>query len=214
LEGDSKAIAKKKNILLEGAQGTLLDIDFGTYPDVTSSGCIAASASQGSGIPPMEINQVIGVVKAYTTRVGGGKQPFPTEMKGSFVSDFRDRNQEYGATTGRPRRCGWLDTVLLRYAAKINGFTSLALTRLDSLTGIEKINICVRYKTEFSISRLSEVQPVYIELPGWNKFPKGCRKFSDLPKESRLYVKKVEELVKVPIKFISTGPKREEIIVL
>ena len=209
-----EAIAKKKNILLEGAQGTLLDIDFGTYPDVTSSGCIAASASQGSGIPPMEINQVIGVVKAYTTRVGGGRQPFPTEMKGSFVSDFRDRNQEYGTTTGRPRRCGWLDTVLLRYAAKINGFTSLALTRLDSLTGIEKIKICVRYKKEFSISRLSDVQPVYIEVPGWNNFPKGCRKFSDLPKESRLYVKKVEELVRVPIKFISTGPKREEIIVL
>jgi len=209
-----EAISKKKNILLEGSQGTLLDIDFGTYPDVTSSGCIAASASQGSGIPPKKINEVIGVVKAYTTRVGGGKQPFPTEMKGEFVSDFRKRNQEYGTTTGRPRRCGWLDAVLLRYAAKINGFTSLALTRLDSLTGIEKINVCVDYEAEFSISRLSEAQPVYTELTGWNDFPKGCRKFSDLPKESRLYVKKIEELVGVPIKFISTGPKREEIIVL
>jgi len=209
-----EAISKKKNILLEGSQGTLLDIDFGTYPDVTSSGCIAASASQGSGIPPKEINEIIGVVKAYTTRVGGGKQPFPTEMEGKFVSDFRKRNQEYGTTTGRPRRCGWLDVVLLRYAAKINGFTSLALTRLDSLTGIEKINVCVDYKTEFSISRLSEAQPVYTELTGWSDFPKGCRKFSDLPKESRLYIKKLEELVGVPIKFISTGPKREEIIVL
>ena len=218
-----EAISKKKNILLEGAQGTLLDIDFGTYPDVTSSACTAASASQGSGISPREINKIIGIVKAYATRVGGGKQPFPTEMKEEIASPFRERTHEYGTTTGRPRRCGWLDAVLLKYAAKINGFTSLALTRLDSLTGMEKINVCFNYVTEdgstlpfdrLSPSRLSHIQPVYMEFAGWNDFPKGCRKFSDLPEEARSYARKVEELVGVPVSFISTGPKREDIIVL
>ena len=218
-----EAISKKMNILLEGAQGTLLDIDFGTYPDVTSSGCTVASASQGSGIPPKEINKAIGIVKAYTTRVGGGKQPFPTEMEEGIASPFRERTHEYGATTGRPRRCGWIDAVLLKYAAKINGFTSLALTRIDSLAGMEKIKVCFKYKTkdgdilpftELSPSRLSRVKPVYTELPGWKEFPKKCQRFLDLPKNARSYIKKVEELVGIPVKLISTGPKREEIIAL
>lgn len=214
-----EAISKKKNILLEGAQGTLLDIDFGTYPNVTSSPCILATASQGSGIPAKEIDEVIGVVKAYTTRVGAKEQPFPTEMPEKIASFLREKAGEYGATTGRPRRCGWLDAFLLKYAAKINGFTSLVITRVDVLTGFKKLKICSGYKRkkgkiisfeEFSISKLKEYQPVYLELPGWEKFPATCRKFSDLPKEVQNYLEKIEELVAVPIKLISFGPEREK----
>jgi len=212
-----EAIAKKKKILLEGAQGVLLDVDFGTYPDVTSSACISASACQGSGIPPKELNEIIGVVKAYTTRVGAKEQSFPTEMPLELASELREKANEYGATTGRPRRCGWLDGFLLKYAAKINGFTSLAITRLDSLTGFEKIKICSGYQTksgkvlpfeQLSISRLKEVKPLYLELPGWQEFPKKCKKLSDLPKEARKYLAKIEELVEVPIKLISFGSER------
>jgi len=214
-----EAISKKKNILLEGAQGTLLDVDFGTYPNVTSSSCTLASASQGSGIPTKEIDEVMDVVKAYTTRVGAEGQAFPTEMPAKIASPLREKAGEYGATTGRPRRCGWLDTFLLKYAAKINGFTSLAITRLDCLTGFEKLKICSGYKTkkgktlsfeEFSISKLKEYQPVYLELPGWKEFPTACRKFSDFPKEVQIYLRKIEELVAVPIKLISFGPEREK----
>jgi adenylosuccinate synthase len=216
-----EAIARKKNILLEGAQGTLLDVDFGTYPDVTSSTCVAAGASQGSGIPPKEINEVIGVVKAYTTRVGAGEQPFPTEMPKEISSALREKANEYGATTGRPRRCGWLDAFLLKYAAKINGFTSLAVTRLDSLSGFEKLKICFGYRTkegkpisfeQLSTSRLKEVQPVYLEAPGWQEFPKDCKKLSDLPKEARKYLGKIKELVEVPVRLISLGPEREQML--
>jgi len=212
-----EAIAKKKNILLEGAQGVLLDVDFGTYPDVTSSACISASACQGSGIPPKELNEIIGVVKAYTTRVGAKEQPFPTEMPTELASELREKANEYGATTGRPRRCGWLDGFLLRYAAKINGFTSLAITRLDSLTGFEKLKICSEYKTKqgktislagLSLSQLKGLQPIYLELPGWKEFPKNCKRFSDLPRETQRYLNKIEDLVKVPIKLISFGPER------
>lgn len=218
-----EAVAKKKNILLEGAQGTLLDVDFGTYPDVTSSTCISAGACQGSSIPSKDIEEVIGVVKSYTTRVGAKEQPFPTEMPKELASELREKANEYGATTGRPRRCGWLDAVLLRYAAKINGFTSLAITRLDSLAGFEKIKICYGYKTkdgkiipfeQLSTSRLKEYQPIYLELPGWQEFPEKCQKFSDLPKETQNYIKKIEDLVGVPIKLISTGAERKQILEL
>ncbi|MBU4298455.1 adenylosuccinate synthase [Patescibacteria group bacterium] len=216
-----EAISDKKKILLEGAQGALLDVDFGTYPDVTSSACISASACQGSGIPPKELNEIIGVVKAYTTRVGAKEQPFPTEMPPELASELREKANEYGATTGRPRRCGWLDGFLLRYAAKINGFTSLAITRLDSLTGFEKLKICSGYKTkegktislaELSLSQLKGVQPIYLELPGWKEFSKDCKRFSDLPKETQRYLNKIEELVEVPIKLISFGPERKKML--
>ncbi len=215
-----KAVSKKKEILLEGAQGTLLDIDFGTYPNVTSSSCILASASQGSGIPPKEIKEIIGVVKAYTTRVGAKTQPFPTEMPEKLANILRERANEYGSTTGRPRRCGWLDGVLLKYAQKLNGFTFLAITKLDCLTGFDKLKICIKYKEKqkvvpfekFSISNLENYKPIYLNLSGWKTFPSNCQKFSHLPREAQNYLREIEEIVKVPIKFVSFGPEREKIL--
>ncbi|PIS23523.1 MAG: adenylosuccinate synthase, partial [bacterium (Candidatus Stahlbacteria) CG08_land_8_20_14_0_20_40_26] len=165
------AVESRKSILLEGAQGTLLDIDFGTYPFVTSSSTTASGACQGSGIPPMRIDRVIGVVKAYTTRVGEG--PFPTEIKDKTSRMMREKGEEYGATTGRPRRCGWLDGVLLRYAVKLSGITSLALTKLDVLSGFGEINICEAYRIgdkryDYPPFNIKDVQPVYKTLPGWD----------------------------------------------
>lgn len=220
-----QALGENRNILLEGAQATLLDIDFGTYPHVTSSSCTAGGACQGSGIPPTKINEVIGVVKAFPTRVGSKQQPFPTEMPEDLANALREKAGEYGATTGRPRRIGWFDAVLAKYSAKINGFTNLALTRLDNLTGLEKIKICYGYRTPddkiistlfmkgLDLVDLKCVKPLYIELSGWNKFPKRCKTFSDLPPLARLYCDTIETEVGVPIKLISYGPERDKIIV-
>lgn len=207
------AIDSEADILLEGAQGTLLDIDFGTYPNVTSSSCNIAGASQGSGIPPSKINRVIGVVKAYTTRVGSKGQPFPTEMQEEEGNTLRELAHEYGATTGRPRRLGWLDLMLLRYAHRINNFTYLALTRLDNLSHLAKIPVCVGYVSKGRLSfNLADVEPIYVELPGWQKPIEGCRDFNDLPPEAKNYVEFIEERI-APINLISTGPRREDRIV-
>ena len=221
-----QGLRENKNILLEGAQATLLDIDFGTYPDVTSSYCTSAGACHGSGISPMAVDEVIGVMKVFPTRVGSKEQPFPTEMPKDIADPLRERAGEYGATTGRPRRIGWFDALLAKYSAEVNGFTGLAVTRVDSLTGLKKLKICYGYRTKdgeiistilmrgLSLIDLKEIEPLYFEFDGWKKFPKKCRKFSDLPEPARLYLNAIESQVGVPIKFVSYGPERDQIIVV
>ncbi len=212
-------IDKKKNILFEGAQGTLLDIDHGTYPFVTSSSAIAGGVCTGLGVGPTRIDRVMGVVKAYTTRVGEG--PFPTEIKDPLGDILRERGGEYGATTGRPRRCGWLDFVGLKHAVRINGITSIALTKLDILDSLERIKICVAYKHNGEtieafpkdISLLREVEPVYEEIDGWMTDTKGIKDFDRLPDNAKKYIKTIEDELKVSIDLISTGEKRGELII-
>lgn len=212
-------IDKKKNILFEGAQGTLLDIDHGTYPFVTSSSAIAGGVCTGLGVGPTRIDRVMGVVKAYTTRVGEG--PFPTEIKDPLGDILRERGGEYGATTGRPRRCGWLDFVGLKHAVRINGITSIALTKLDILDCLERIKICVAYKHNGEtieafpkdISLLREVEPVYEEIEGWMTDTKGIKDFDRLPDNAKKYIKIIEDELKVSIDLISTGEKRGELII-
>lgn len=209
-----------KNLLLEGAQGTLLDIDHGTYPYVTSSSTISGGACTGLGIAPTRINKVLGVVKAYTTRVGEG--PFPTELKDATGEALQTKGGEFGATTGRPRRCGWLDMVILKHAVRINGLTGIALTKLDILDGMDKLKICVGYKHkgktyedfphEMDILRNCEL--VYEEVDGWKESTLGAKDFDSLPANAKLYVKKIESMLKTEIQIISTGRKRDEIIVL
>ena len=212
------AISDKKNILFEGAQGTLLDLDFGTYPYVTSSNPVSGGACVGSGIGPTKVNKVLGIVKAYTTRVGEG--PFPTELKENVGSYLRERGQEFGATTGRPRRCGWFDAVVVRHSVRINGMSSLVLTKLDCLEGIDKIKICVAYRYkgdlvhDFPASRTVQAKcvPVYEEMPGFKGSIRGITRFADLPRTAKNYVKRLEKLVGAPIDLISLGRKREETI--
>jgi adenylosuccinate synthase len=216
----NQEISAGKNILLEGAQGTLLDIDHGTYPFVTSSNTISGGACTGLGIPPTKIDRILGIVKAYTTRVGEG--PFPTELTGKLGETVRQRGGEFGATTGRPRRCGWLDIVALRYSATINGFTGIGLTKMDILDGMEKINICVGYKyngkvydnfpTDLEVLRRCE--PVLQAIDGWKESTSGIKDFKDLPENAVSYIKLIEDLINTRIQIISTGPKRDEIIVL
>jgi adenylosuccinate synthase len=213
-----EAIRKNKNILFESAQGTMLDLDFGTYPFVTSSNPISGGACVGAGIGPTNINAVLGVVKAYTTRVGEG--PFPTELHCTMGEHLRERGQEYGATIGRPRPCGWFDAVVVRQSVRLNGFGSLILTKLDCMEGIEKIKICVAYKykgktiTEFPASRLmqAECTPVYEEMPGFNGPIQGITRYEDLPVNAQKYIKRLEKLVGAKIELISLGRKREETI--
>lgn len=209
-----------KKILFEGAQGTLLDLDFGTYPYVTASHPVAGGATIGAGIGPTMIDNVIGVVKAYTTRVGKG--PFPTELKDEIGDFLRKKGYEYGTTTGRPRRCGWIDIVMLRYAVRVSGITSLALTKLDTLAGLEKIKICTGYKINgkiiedfpASLEELKMCEPIYEEMEGWSENIQDVRSFEDLPLNAKKYVKRLEELVGVEFSIISVGPEREETIVL
>jgi len=213
-------LSRKKNVLFEGAQGTLLDQDHGTYPYVTSSHPVAGAACIGAGVGPSEINCVIGVVKAYTTRVGEG--PFPTELYGTEGENIRARGHEYGTTTGRPRRCGWLDLVILSYAARINGLDKLAITKLDVLDQIPKLKICVAYKyqgetiTNFpaSLKVLAECEPVYEEFEGWMEDTTAARSYEDLPSKAKIYLERISELVKVQPAIIAVGPKREETIIL
>jgi len=205
------AVESQKNILLEGAQGTLLDIDFGTYPFVTSSSTTASGACQGSGIPPMRIDRVIGVVKAYTTRVGEG--PFPTEIKDKTSRMMREKGEEYGATTGRPRRCGWLDGVLLRYAVKLSGITSLALTKLDVLSGFGEIKICEAYsigdrRYNYPPFSIKDVQPLYKTLPGWNDIK------DKLSQNALDFIKAIEVISGTKVGIVSTGPERDATITL
>lgn len=209
-----------KNILLEGAQGTLLDIDHGTYPYVTSSSAVAGGACIGVGIGPTRIDRVLGVVKAYTTRVGSG--PFPTELNDAVGEDIRMRGGEFGATTGRPRRCGWLDTVVLRHAAMINGLSGLAITKLDILDSLKKIKICTAYRYKGKIYRhypkemevFNACTPVYEEMDGWNASTLGIREFSKLPARACAYIRRIEQLAGVKAAFISTGQKRDQLITL
>ncbi len=214
------AIASKGNILFEGAQGTLLDIDHGTYPFVTSSNAIAGGACTGLGVGPTKISRVLGVVKAYTTRVGSG--PFPTEMKDDLGKAVREKGGEYGATTGRPRRCGWLDAVILKHAARINGVTGIALTKLDILDGLDTIKICTAYRyrgalyDEFpkEMNVFEECEPVYEEMKGWKTSTLGISDYGKLPEIAGSYVRKVEKILGVKVHMISTGQKRDEIITL
>lgn len=214
------AVSAGKNLLFEGAQGTLLDVDHGTYPYVTSSSSIAGGACTGLGIGPTRISKVLGVVKAYTTRVGSG--PFPTEITGPVGEEIRAKGGEFGATTGRPRRCGWLDTVILRHAALINGFSGIALTKLDILDGLEKIKICTAYKYKGKVYRdfpkelvvFENCEPVYEEIEGWKESTLGIEEFDELPAQARSYIMKIEALIGVKADMISTGPKRNELITL
>ncbi|MDI6703109.1 MAG: adenylosuccinate synthase [bacterium] len=215
----NEEIDKGKKVLFEGAQGTLLDIDHGTYPYVTSSNPIAGGACTGAGVSPTKIHRVIGVTKAYTTRVGKG--PFPTELSKRLNECIRIKGREYGATTGRPRRCGWLDIVGVRFAAKINAIESLVITKLDVLDDLDKIKICIGYKhngatiihfPHSTSSILEEVQPIYEELPGWKMDISHVKDWVDLPKEAKRYLERIKELVEVPICLVSVGPRRDQTI--
>jgi adenylosuccinate synthase len=208
-----------KSILLEGAQGTLLDIDFGTYPFVTSSNPLSGGAPVGLGISPTCISEVTGVLKAYCTRVGGG--PFPTEDTGAVGESLRDRGGEYGATTGRPRRCGWLDLVALKYSVRLNGLTVLAVTKLDVLTGLDKIKVCTGYEVGGKVSErftgraetLEKVVPQYVELEGWQEDLSHCKSFDELPLAAQKYVSYIEEFSGVRAGLIGVGPGRDQTIV-
>ena len=211
-------IHEGRHILLEGAQGTHLDIDHGTYPFVTSSNTVAGGACTGAGIGPTKITEVIGVAKAYTTRVGGG--PFPTELKDEVGERMRERGREFGATTGRPRRCGWLDIPLLRDAIRLNGLTGIALTKMDVLGEFATIKICTAYqhknerlaKVPSAIEDLEECVPVYEEIPGWKGEMRNIRHFQDLPPKAQDYVRRIEELTATEIVLVSVGERREETI--
>jgi adenylosuccinate synthase len=213
------AMRAGKSIMFEGAQGTLLDIDHGTYPYVTSSNASIGGICTGLGVPPRAIGRVLGVVKAYTTRVGEG--PFPTELSGEMGNRLRESGSEYGAVTGRPRRCGWYDAVAVRYAARINGLEGLALTKLDVLDGLERIEICTSYKcggrtlTEFpsDVGQLAACEPVYESMPGWKARTAGARRFDQLPEEARKYVARLEEVSGVRAAIVSTGSERDDTIV-
>ncbi|HEX7136866.1 MAG TPA: adenylosuccinate synthase [Vicinamibacterales bacterium] len=213
------ATKKGEPILFEGAQGTLLDIDHGTYPYVTSSNASIGGVCTGLGIPPKAIGRVLGVVKAYATRVGEG--PFPTELFGETGNRLRESGSEYGAVTGRPRRCGWYDAVAVRYAARINGLDGLALTKLDVLDGLDQIDICTAYRcgsrtlTDFpsDLGQLAQCQPVYESLPGWSAPTKGVRRFDALPDTARRYVARLEEVSGVRASIVSTGSERDDTIV-
>jgi adenylosuccinate synthase len=207
-----------KSVLFEGAQGTLLDIDHGTYPYVTSSNASVGGVCTGLGIGPRSIGAVLGVVKAYTTRVGEG--PLPTELSGEMGQRLRDSGNEYGAVTGRPRRCGWYDAVAVRYGVRINGLDALALTKLDVLDGLERIEICTAYRcgsrtlTEFpsDIGQLASCEAVYESMPGWSTPTKGVRRYGDLPEPARQYIARLEDVTGVAAAVISTGSERDETI--
>ncbi len=216
----NRLIDDRKKVLFEGAQGTLLDIDHGTYPYVTSSNAIAGGACTGLGIGPTRIDGVIGVMKAYTTRVGSG--PFPTELKEGLGLSLREKGGEYGATTGRPRRCGWLDVVSVKHSVMINGLTGIAMTKLDVLDGLDKIRVCVAYSYKgkrietmpIELKIMEQCEPIYEELNGWNESTIGIKDFASLPQKAKDYIKFIEGLLGVGIDIISTGQKREETIIL
>lgn len=213
-----KALSNKKHVLLEGAQGVFLDNDWGTYPFVTASTVLTGGANAGAGIPPKHITEIFGITKAYTTRVGSG--PFPTELLDETGEKLRQEGNEFGTTTGRPRRCGWFDATLIRFAAEINGFTSIALTKLDVLDTFSKIKLCIGYTykgkkvgyVDGDATFLQQVQPVYKTMKGWSKPTKGITKWNDLPKEAKQYIHEIEKQTGVGITLISTGQKRNEII--
>lgn len=213
-----KALQKKKLLLFEGAQGVFLDTDWGTYPFATASSTLAGGVTAGAGIAPKHIDRIIGVVKAYTTRVGDG--PFPTELNNQTGEQLRAKGGEIGATTGRPRRCGWLDTTLLRFATSINGFTDIAITKLDILDGFSEIKICIGYTLNGKIvdyfdgdtNFFAKVKPVYKTMRCWKKNVAGITRYENLPEEAKIYIAEIEKLAGVKVSYISTGAKRHEII--
>lgn len=213
------ALQRGQTILAEGAQGSLLDVDFGTYPFVTSSHPSVGGCCTGLGLPPTSIDRVIAIVKAYSTRVGNG--PFPTELDSDLGERLRTAGQEFGATTGRPRRCGWLDLVALKYTGMFNGFTELAITKLDVLTGLDHISVCVAYRYDGKTTNrfpsdarsLADVVPVYEDFPGWEDDLTGAQALEDLPENARRYLKFVQDYLSTPIRLVSTGPKRSQTIV-
>jgi len=212
------ALREGRSVLFEGAQGTFLDIDHGTYPYVTSSNCVSGAVCAGSGVGPTKIDRVLGITKAYTTRVGGG--PFPTEQKGALGEELRRAGAEFGATTGRPRRCGWLDLVMLREAAIVNGITDLAINKLDILKGFDELQVARNYRIDGKLTRdfpmtldeLSRAEPVYESLPGWSEDLCGVRRIEDLPDNARRYVEFIETQVEVRAALLSVGPGRDETI--
>ncbi len=215
----NKYLDKNKKVMFEGAQGTMLDIDHGTYPYVTSSSVTSGGACTGSGVGPGRLDEILGIVKAYTTRVGSG--PFPTEESGKIGDYLREKGQEYGTTTGRARRCGWLDTVVQRYSAMINSLDSMAVTKLDILSGLKKIKVCTGYKYQGKVytdlpchqTVMHKCKPIYEELKGWEEDISQVKNFEDLPEEARSYIGRIESLVKVPVSMISVGPERSQIII-
>ena len=210
------ALRAGKRVLMEGAQGTLLDIDCGTYPFVTSSSTIAGGACAGAGIGPTDIGAVVGITKAYATRVGNG--PFPTEIPGDVGDKLREAGAEFGATTGRPRRCGWLDVPALRFAVQVNGLSGLALTKIDVLTGMQDIELCTGYRLDGRdlelppYDELERVTPIYERVPGWDEPVGHCRRIQDLPENARRYVHTIEKAVGCPIWLVSVGADREQTI--
>jgi len=215
-----RAVKEGKSILFEGAQGTHLDIDHGTYPFVTSSNPVAGNACAGTGIGPKHLHHIVGIVKAYTTRVGAG--PFITELEDATGDFIQEKGKEFGATTGRRRRCGWLDLVLVGDSVRLNGLDSLAITKLDVLTGLEKLKICVGYEINgekiserpVSLKKMAACRPVYKEMPGWKDDISGARSLDQLPPEAQAYIKAIETLTGVPASIISVGPGRDETIVV
>jgi adenylosuccinate synthase len=209
-----------KNLLFEGAQGTLLDIDHGTYPYVTSSNCVAGAAAAGAGVGPSGLHYVLGITKAYTTRVGSG--PFPTELEDDVGKYLASRGNEFGATTGRPRRCGWFDAAALKRSLQINGVSGLCVTKLDVLDGMEEVRLGIGYRCQgvesdilpFGAEMLAECEPVYESLPGWDESTVGLTRLSELPKNAQAYLKRIEETCGVPIDLISTGADRDQTVVL
>lgn len=216
-----EAIKAGEHVLFEGAQGAFLDIDHGTYPFVTSSNTVAGGACSGSGVGPSKIDKVVGIVKAYTTRVGEG--PFPTELFDDVGAQLAKIGKEFGATTGRARRCGWFDACLLRKSTRLNGFTDLAITKMDVMDQLETIKICVAYEDNAGNKYTSlpakqalvpELKPVYEEVPGWQSSIAGITDYDQLPENAKAYLRRIEELLEVPVTVVSTGPKREETIIL
>jgi len=213
-----QALERGESVLLEGAQGALLDVDHGTYPYVTSSNTTAGGAAVGSGIGPTAIDAVLGVVKAYTTRVGNG--PLPTEAQPDLAERIRKLGDEFGATTGRPRRCGWFDAVVVRYAVRVNGLTGLAVTKLDVLDTFAEIPVCVGYRLDgeafdsmpADLERIERVEPIYEALPGWQREIQNARRLADLPPAARSYLDRIQDLARAPIHYVSVGTRRDQII--
>jgi adenylosuccinate synthase len=209
-----------KSILFEGAQGTLLDVDHGTYPYVTSSSTCSGGACTGSGVSPREIHEVIGISKAYATRVGSG--PFPTELEDETGEMLRQAGREFGSTTGRPRRCGWFDALVARYAVRVNGLSGIAITKLDVLSGLETVKVCTGYTYQgtvldeipASLEVMEQCSPIYEELPGWKEDITKAKSMADLPENARGYVARIEQLSGAPVVLVSVGPRRDETIVL